>query len=71
MFYGTTTIARESASRYFVSYVVLFVLTCINMNKYPCVVLSAIVDFPKIVNCRRIIIVSHTRSQIGPEHELN
>ena len=36
MIYGTSTIARESASCYFVSYVVLFVLTCINRNKYPC-----------------------------------
>ena len=58
--YGTSTIARESASCYFLSYVVLFVLT-----KYLwVVVLGAIVDFAKIV-------VSHTRSQISAEHELN
>ena len=57
----------ESASCYFLSYVVLFVLT-----KYPRVVLGAIVDFPKIMNCRRSIVVSHMRhSQIGAGHELN
>ena len=71
MICGTSTIVRESASCYFVSYVVLYVLTCITMNKYPCVVLRAIVDFPKIINCRRSIVVSQTRSQIGAEHELN